>query len=132
MISFHPVSIAFDAWRVTRSSPQLLAQRQHERLSELVAFARTHSRFYREKYRGLPETITDVRQLPPVTKTELMKHFDAVVTDPAVSRENIEIFLADKKKQLAADSSAAIWCGQLRARPALLALFSKTKIGMRS
>ena len=59
----------------------MLAARQHERLNELVAFARANSRFYAEKYRGLPETITDASLLPPVTKVELMEHFDDVITD---------------------------------------------------
>jgi phenylacetate-coenzyme A ligase PaaK-like adenylate-forming protein len=96
MTSFNPLSIAFDAWRVTRGSPQLLARRQQERLSELVAFARAHSRFYAEKYRGLPENITDARQLPPVTKFELMEHFDEVVTDLNVQKTGVEAFLADQ------------------------------------
>ena len=60
--SFNPFRIAFDAWRVTHGSQQMLAHRQQKRLSEIVAFARSHSRLYGEKYRGLPETITDVRR----------------------------------------------------------------------
>jgi hypothetical protein len=64
MISFSFLSIALDAHRITCGAPNLLATRQHEWLNELVAFARTHSRFYAEKYRGLPETITDERQRP--------------------------------------------------------------------
>jgi phenylacetate-coenzyme A ligase PaaK-like adenylate-forming protein len=96
MAFLNPLSIAFDAWRVTRGSPQLLACRQQERLSELAAFARTYSRFYAEKYRGLPETITDARQLPPVTKLELMERFDEVVTDPDVRKIGVEAFLADE------------------------------------
>jgi phenylacetate-CoA ligase len=93
MTSFNPLSLAFDAWRVTRCGSQLLANRQQNRLSELAMFARTHSRFYTEKYRGLPETITDVRQLPPVTKTELMERFDEVVTDPVVRKANVGAFM---------------------------------------
>ncbi|MCG2784506.1 MAG: phenylacetate--CoA ligase family protein [Anaerolineae bacterium] len=96
MTSFNPLSIAFDAWRVTRGGSLLLARRQQERLAELVAFARAHSRFYAEKYRGLPETITNARQLPPVTKLELMEHFDEVVTDPDVRKTGVEAFLADQ------------------------------------
>ena len=61
MTSFNPISIFMDARRVTRGTPEMLAARQHERLNELVKFARANSRFYAEKYRGLPENITDVR-----------------------------------------------------------------------
>ncbi len=96
MTSFNPFSIAFDAWRVTRGNPEMLVIRQKNRLFELVTYARTHSRFYAEKYRHLPENITDVHQLPPITKTELMEHFDDIVTDTAVNRRDVEIFLADK------------------------------------
>jgi len=95
MTSFNFFSIALDAHRLTRGAPELLAQRQVERLNDLVAFARAHSRFYAEKYRGLPETITDVRQLPPVTKVELMEHFDEVITDPAVRKADIQKHVAD-------------------------------------
>jgi phenylacetate-coenzyme A ligase PaaK-like adenylate-forming protein len=73
----------------------MLAARQKERLNELVTFARRSSRFYAEKYRGLPEIISDVRQLPPVTKVELMEHFDDVVTDPAVRKEAVCRHISD-------------------------------------
>ncbi|MFZ6030659.1 MAG: phenylacetate--CoA ligase family protein [Chloroflexota bacterium] len=95
MTSFNFLSIALDARRITRGAPELLAARQRERLNELVSFARAHSRFYAEKYRGLPETITDVRQLPPVTKPELMEHFDEVITDPAVRKADVQKHIAD-------------------------------------
>jgi phenylacetate-coenzyme A ligase PaaK-like adenylate-forming protein len=73
----------------------MIAARQQERLNELVAFARANSPFYAEKYRGLPETITDARQLPPVTKVELMEHFDDVVTDPSVRKAAVSKYIAD-------------------------------------
>ncbi len=95
MTSFNFLSIALDARRITRGAPELLAARQHERLNELVTFARAHSRFYAEKYRGLPETIRDVRQLPPVTKPELMAHFDEVITDLAVRKADVQKHIAD-------------------------------------
>jgi len=95
MTAFNFLSIALDARRITRGTPELLAARQKERLNELVAFARANSRFYAEKYRGLPEIITDVRQLPPVTKPELMEHFDEVITDPAVRKADVQKHVAD-------------------------------------
>jgi phenylacetate-CoA ligase len=95
MTSFNLISIALDARRITRGTPGLLAKRQTERLNELVTFARRHSRFYAEKYRGLPEVIGDVRQLPPVTKPELMEHFDEVITDRAVSKADVMQHIAD-------------------------------------
>jgi phenylacetate-CoA ligase len=95
MTSFNPISIFLDTRRITRGAPELIIARQQERLNELVAFARASSRFYAEKYRGLPETITDVRQLPPVTKLELMERFDEVVTDPSLNKENVMNYISD-------------------------------------
>ena len=61
----------------------------------MVKFARTYSLFYADKYRGLPDTITDVRQLPSITKVELMGHFDEVVSDPAVRKVEVSDYIAD-------------------------------------
>lgn len=95
MTSFNPISVFMDARRVTRGTPDMIAGRQQKRLNELVTFARLNSRFYAEKYRGLPEVIADVRQLPPVTKVELMEHFDDVVTDPGVRKEAVCRHISD-------------------------------------
>ena len=95
MTSFNPLSIFMDSRRVTRGTPEMLAARQKERLNELVKFARTNSKFYAEKYGGLPETVYDVSQLPPVTKVELMEHFDDVVTDPSVRKADVMNYISD-------------------------------------
>jgi phenylacetate-CoA ligase len=95
MTSFNPLSIFLDARRVTRGGPEKIVVRQQERLGELVAYARQNSRFYAEKYRGLPDTISDVRQLPVVTKVELMEHFDQVVTDPTVRKADVLHYISD-------------------------------------
>ena len=92
------LSIAWDSWRTTRGGPEALAARQQARLADLVAFARQRSPYYRDLYRDLPEQITDIRQLPPVTKPELMAHFDDWVTDPAVTRASAEAFAADPRQ----------------------------------
>ena len=95
MTSFNPLSIFMDSRRVTRGTPEMLAARQKERLNELVKFARTNSKFYAEKYGGLPETVYDVSQLPPVTKVELMEHFDDVVTDSSVRKADVMNYISD-------------------------------------
>ena len=93
----HPAFLAasWDAWKAAREGKQGIARRQHERLQALVSYARTHSRYYAEAYRDVPEPCSDVRQLPVVTKVELMRHFDDWVTDPAVIKHQVEAFLAD-------------------------------------
>lgn len=95
MTSFSPLSIFMDARSITRGTPEMLASRQRERLNELVRFARANSRFYAEKYRGLPDDVTDVRLLPPVTKVELMEHFDDVVTDASVHKADVLQYISD-------------------------------------
>ncbi len=89
------VRVAWDAWQTVRGGPSAVVARQSERLAELVAFARARSPYYQHLYQDLPSRIGDIRQLPPVTKPELMAHFDEWVTDPAVTRVGVEAFVAD-------------------------------------
>ncbi len=89
------LSASWDAWRAAREGEQGIARRQQERLRALVSYARTHSRYFADLYRGVPEQLTDVRQLPVVTKVEMMSHFDSWVTDPAVTEQQVEAFIAD-------------------------------------
>ncbi len=92
------LSVAWDTWRTTRGGPTALAACQQARLADLVAFARQCSPYYRHLYRDLPKQITNVQHLPPVTKPELMAHFDDWVTDPAVTRASAEAFVADPRR----------------------------------
>ncbi len=64
-----------------------------ERLNEMVRYARQHSRVYAERYQGMPETITDICQLPIVSKAELMPRFEDWVTDPTVRLAELEPFI---------------------------------------
>jgi phenylacetate-coenzyme A ligase PaaK-like adenylate-forming protein len=77
-----------------RSIEEIMARRQ-ARLHELVAFARANSPYYAQHYRGVPESSSDVQELPPTEKRELMSHFDEWVTDKAVTRTGVEEFIAD-------------------------------------
>jgi phenylacetate-coenzyme A ligase PaaK-like adenylate-forming protein len=92
------LSVAWDVWRAPKGGPNAIAARRQARLTELVAYARRHSPAYAEKYRGLPEEVTDLRQLPPATKPELMARFETWVTDPEVTRERVNAFIADKSR----------------------------------
>src|SRR5512135_3722831 len=87
--------LAWDTWRVMRGGSAAIAARQQARLANLVAFARVCSPYYRRLYHDLPAHVTSVQQLPPVTKSELMAHFDEWVTDPAVTRTGVEAFVAE-------------------------------------
>ena len=89
------LSASWDAWRTAREGKQGIAQRQHERLQELVSYARTQSRYFAHVYQDVPEQVTDIKQLPVVTKAEMMNHFDDWVTDPAITKHDAEAFIAN-------------------------------------
>ncbi|WP_445154882.1 hypothetical protein ACTWLI_01045 [Arthrobacter sp. Hor0625] len=84
-----------DLHRARRGGPAALARRRDARLAALVRHARTASPFYRALYRGLPAGDLPLADLPPVDKPQLMAHFDDWVTDPGVTRADLEAFVAD-------------------------------------
>lgn len=97
-VNFRTLALIRDAWRATGGGAEAIKSRQAKRLSSLVAFARSNSRFYSDKYRHLPDTIEGPEDLPVVTKAELMARFDDWVTDPAVTKTAVDAFLADPSR----------------------------------
>ncbi len=85
----------WDLWRTKRTGKPAIQSRQETRLADLITFARARSTFYRQHYRDLPEHIVSLQDLPPVTKPDLMTHFDDWTTDPAVTRAAVEAFISD-------------------------------------
>ena len=60
-------SVALDLWRAEREGAAGLAQRQQSRFADLLAHARSASRFYAHLYRDLPATAlryADCRRSP--------------------------------------------------------------------
>jgi phenylacetate-coenzyme A ligase PaaK-like adenylate-forming protein len=92
-------SIAWDIWRAEHASQDAIARRQRDRLAALVDHARSASPFYRRLYLDVPETLTDLvtnlRELPPVGKRELMENFDDWVTDPHITLAGLRTDLLD-------------------------------------
>jgi hypothetical protein len=60
-----------------------------------VRHARARSGFYRRAYRDLPADGVTLAALPPVGKPELMADFDGWLTDPAVTLDRVQAFVAD-------------------------------------
>lgn len=63
-----------------------------------MAHARSASPFYADHYRALPSGpigLHDLPRLPPVRKPTLMNRFDDWITDPGVTRDGVEAFVAD-------------------------------------
>ncbi|MFC4004057.1 phenylacetate--CoA ligase family protein [Prauserella oleivorans] len=84
-----------DSRAAHKQGTEAIAQRQRDRLADMVAFARAHSPYYREHYRTLPDRVTDPTQLPVTSKAELMPWFDDWVTDPAVTLAAVRAFVED-------------------------------------
>ncbi|MCC5575608.1 phenylacetate--CoA ligase family protein [Microtetraspora sp. AC03309] len=87
--------LARDARRTVRQGPAAIAQRQRARLTEIVAYARAHSPYFRELYRELPEEVDDPALLPVTDKKTLMARFDDWVTDRNVTLEKARAFVDD-------------------------------------
>jgi phenylacetate-coenzyme A ligase PaaK-like adenylate-forming protein len=82
-------------WRAGYWPEEKLRQVQMQRLNQIIAFARQYSPFYAEKYRALPETITDIEAIPHLTKAEILENYDQLSTDPAVTQAGVEEFVSD-------------------------------------
>lgn len=88
-------SLVLDAFRAQREGAAGLERRRRQRLADLVALARRSSPFYRSLYRSLPERVADVARLPVVDKQTLMAQFDDWVTDPTITLDAVQAFVAD-------------------------------------
>jgi len=84
-----------DVWRMGGAAPEKIQAVQQARLTKIIAFARKSSPYFQRLYQDLPEGIDDIRLLSPVTKPDLMTHFDEWVTDRNASLESVEEFLSD-------------------------------------
>src|SRR5665213_2018127 len=87
----------WEIWWTRMSGKEAIDVARQRRFNTLVRFARDHSPFYREAYRGLPERDLDPRELPTVTKAALMARFNDWVTDTEINWEGVTEFIADRK-----------------------------------
>lgn len=87
-----------EAWATARLDPASIQRLQAQRLAGLLAHARRHSGYYRERLAHLPEGVPALSSLPIQTKTELMAHFDCWVTDPAIRLDEVRSFVADPSR----------------------------------
>lgn len=86
---------AFDVWQGSSLTASALARTAARRTRALITYAREASPFYSRLYRRQPLHGLHLADLPPVTKRQLMAHFDDVITQPGVTRQSIEAFIAD-------------------------------------
>jgi phenylacetate-CoA ligase len=88
-----PRDLAAELITHTRWSADQLAAHQQERLQALLRHAITVSPFYRRRF-GSDLTGARLEELPTLSKTELMAHFDEIVTDPRLRRSAVQTHLA--------------------------------------
>lgn len=81
--------------KVVNWSSQRVTRVRNRRLGRLLRFAVEKSPFYRRRFQGLDLNRIELAQLPPCGKEELMEHFEEVVTDPAVHREDVARFMEE-------------------------------------
>ncbi|MDD2879229.1 MAG: phenylacetate--CoA ligase family protein [Rhodoferax sp.] len=91
-------SVSMDVLAYGHATAQTLAARQKSRLDTLLDVARRDSRFYREHLRGATTGNTPLSCLPPVSRRELMNHFDDWVTDPQLKLSELRAFTADPQR----------------------------------
>jgi phenylacetate-CoA ligase len=80
---------------LSNATPASVRQWQTQRLTDLLADARERSAFYRQHLRHLPENAHSLDGVAPVSRSELMAHFDDWVTDPRLDLPGLRSFLAD-------------------------------------
>jgi phenylacetate-coenzyme A ligase PaaK-like adenylate-forming protein len=77
-------------------SPDRLAAERRKSLRRLLAAARDHSPWHRARLAGIDiDEITpgDLRAIPPMTKDDLIAHWDDIVTDRSITLAQVEHLL---------------------------------------
>ncbi|AVO41548.1 phenylacetate--CoA ligase family protein [Simplicispira suum] len=88
-------AVSLDVSAAQRGTPQGIAQRQQTRLAALLNFTLRGSRLYRSLWPAGTTPGTALEQLPVVTRSQLMAHFDDWVTDPQLQFDALRAFTAD-------------------------------------
>lgn len=69
---------------------------QTNRLNEIIKYAREHSPYYAKLYSKLSAN-PSFAELPPVTKSELMEHWNEWVTDQNVKLADVQKFMSSRE-----------------------------------
>jgi phenylacetate-CoA ligase len=86
-------------WQYSRSTQVTRAQleaKQRRKFRKLVGFVRARSPYYRSviNEHGIDPDSCSPADFPPLTKNEVIEHFDRIVTDPRITRDRIKEFLS--------------------------------------
>lgn len=79
------------------------------RLMELACYARNYSPYFKKAYKDIGESFT-LSQLPPTNKKQLMKDYEAWVTDPRIRYEDVFSYIESPEggRELYLESYTAI------------------------
>lgn len=69
---------------------------QKKRLKKLVAYVKTKSPYFSEYYKNIGDDFT-LQDLPVTTKVMMMENFDRWLSDPGITLETVNQFIADKR-----------------------------------
>jgi phenylacetate-coenzyme A ligase PaaK-like adenylate-forming protein len=75
-----------------RDASQIKAK-QEKRLRALLAHSVKHSPFYRRRFAGIDVERCALADLPILTKSEMMEHYDELVTDPRLNKADLSAFV---------------------------------------
>jgi phenylacetate-coenzyme A ligase PaaK-like adenylate-forming protein len=80
---------------VSRRSPGHIQALQLRRLQALVVRAKSDSPYHAERLRDIDPAHFELRQLPTLTKSDMMANFDRFLTDRRITRADLEAFTND-------------------------------------
>ncbi len=78
----------------SRATDEARRALRDERLRRMVAWAKERSPYYARLYAGIGDAFS-LSDLPPVTKPELMAHWDEWVTDREMTLDGVNAFMRD-------------------------------------
>jgi len=83
-------------------SREQLEKKNLRKFRRLASYARKHSPYYARimDEAGINPQTCRPEDFPVMTKSEVMEHFDTIVTDPAITKKRVSEFLASSKNPL--------------------------------
>ena len=80
---------------VMKLSPERILQIQESRLRQLLRHTNLHSKYFRHLWKGINIETCQLKDLPVLTKPEMMEHFEDLVTDARLTKQPIIDFMLD-------------------------------------
>ena len=90
---FNLLKVASDLLKCDRADASYVTEIQEQRLRAILRHAVEHSEYYRSLYQGIDIGTCRLDELPVVTKAEMMKNFDRLVTDKRLKHYEIRNWL---------------------------------------